>query len=525
MGVKCGIDLGTTFSSIAWYDQDRQQVDVVDLRCADGQRTVRSAVYYPGPGEPPVVGESAYNQRVPHPDRVLLAMKRSMGTAFRSQPIDGVEYTPQMVGASILRALADDAAAFLGEPVESVIVTVPAYFGDNERRATEEAVEQAGLELIQLMPEPHAAALAYSVDSICEILDRYLLVYDLGGGTFDVTLIHATAAGQAGDEVKVGIETICKAGNANLGGLNFDQALAELVADRALQQHGVDVFEDDSNEAVLMVNAEKAKRALGPHESTSVLADLAGHAVEVTRAEFEDVTRDLLNSTEDLLEVVFNEAQAACGVTRDQIDVILCGGATRMPMVKRMLTGVLGRDPIEHRNPDLLVSVGAAYRAYTIGGAAVPLAVPPAPDPDDPDAPQGPKQRTNVHITDQMVDVSRLAIGVEVVRTQPDGTPGYFISEVLPKGTRYDGSSRSRTFATAEDDSTDIEVVLYEGDSELPSECAELGAVVISGIPEGRPAGSPVEVTLSFTPSGVLVGTARDVTADIVVEIEIDRSK
>ncbi|HEX3990748.1 MAG TPA: Hsp70 family protein, partial [Acetobacteraceae bacterium] len=198
MPVRCGIDLGTTYSSISWFDPYNNRVDTIDLETADGAKVIRSVVYYPGQGDPVVVGETAWNARQQFPERVVVGIKRSMGMGYRTAAIDGVEYTPPQVSAEILKVLARDAQAYLGEEVKDVVITVPAYFGDNERAATLEAGQLAGLNVLALLPEPHAAALAFAVDKVADIVDRYLLVYDLGGGTFDVTLIHATTVRDPG---------------------------------------------------------------------------------------------------------------------------------------------------------------------------------------------------------------------------------------------------------------------------------------------------------------------------------------
>ncbi len=185
-----GIDLGTTYTSISYYEENSADVKTIDLvESADGLKTLRSVVYFPGSGEDPVVGSSAWNAYRQFPDRVVVGIKRSMGTGFTLN-MDGVDLTPQMISAEILKTVVRDAEGFLGEEMKDVVITVPAYFGDAERAATEEAGRLAGLNVLRLLPEPHAAALAYSIEKVANIIDRYLLVYDLGGGTFDVTLIH-----------------------------------------------------------------------------------------------------------------------------------------------------------------------------------------------------------------------------------------------------------------------------------------------------------------------------------------------
>ncbi len=367
MPVRCGIDLGTTYSAISWYDGFNNRVDTIDLESADGAKILRSVVYYPGGGHPPVVGDAAWNAARQAPDRVVVGIKRSMGTGFMVGPIDGERYSPPQVSAEILKTLAKDAQAFLGEEVKDVIITVPAYFGDNERAATEEAGKLAGLNVLQILPEPHAAALAYAVEKVADVHDKNLLVYDLGGGTFDVTLIRASAGG-SGADVNLKIETLCKDGNAALGGLDWDRILAEIVAEKVQQAHGVDVKQDPKNEAVLLDNCEKAKRLLSKVPSVTVMADLAGHQAEVTVDEFEDRTRDLVMQTRLLVEHVLDEAERAHGIKKDQIEILLTGGSSKMPMVRKMIEGVMGRPPRQYGNPELLVTIGAAYRGHLLDG-------------------------------------------------------------------------------------------------------------------------------------------------------------
>jgi molecular chaperone DnaK len=515
MALRCGIDLGTTFSAISWYDGYNHRVETIDLNSADGAKVIRSVVYYPGPGQPPVVGETAWNAAGQFPDRVIVGIKRSMGTGYKTPPIDGVEYTPPQVSAEILKVLARDAEAFLGEAVKDVIITVPAYFGDNERAATLEAGQIAGLNVLQLLPEPHAAALAFAVDRVADIKDRHLLVYDLGGGTFDVTLIHATAEGQAGADIDLTIETLCKDGNAALGGLDWDRVLADLVAEKVRQMHGVDVRQDPKNEAVLLDNCEKAKRHLSRTNSVSIVADLAHHQVDVTQAEFEDRTRDLLLQTRLLVEKVLDEAQKQHGIGRDRIEVLLTGGSSRMPMVRTMMEEVMGKPALQHGNPELLVTIGAAYRAHLLDAKVTKVVA----------DPQGKGARTDVGITDQdLTDQAAYPVGIEVLR--PNGQGGFdsFNTVIVPKEAKY-GEVFDREFRTAQDDMTEIPIILYKGESAALSECDPLMTFTISGLPAGRPRGQPVKVRLGYDHNGILRGTAVDVRTNMEVDILIDRSK
>ncbi len=517
MAVRCGIDLGTTYSAISWYDSYNNRVDTIDLESADGAKVIRSVVYYPGAGDAPVVGDTAWNAARQAPDRVIVGIKRSMGTAYKTAPIDGAEYAPQQVSAEILKALVKDAQTFLGEEVKDVIITVPAYFGDNERAATEEAGREAGLNVLGLLPEPHAAALAYSVEKVADIADKYLLVYDLGGGTFDVTLIHAKTEPNAGNSLNLKIETLCKDGNASLGGLDWDRALAEIVAEKVMQSDGVDVWQDPKNEAVLLDNCEKAKRHLTRTNNVSIVADLANHQAEVTVAEFEDRTRDRLLQTQMLLERVIEDAEGQHGVGKDKIEVMLTGGSSRMPMVKKMIEGVMGRPPLQHRNLDLLVTIGAAYWARLLEeDAPVPVPLPT----DDGQVVMTPLTVSPGGLT----DTALYAIGVEVLRPDGKGQFAKFNSVVVPAGARY-GEEFEKEFRTAEDNMTEIPVALHKGDASDIDQCEPLMTFTITGLPPNRPRGQRVRVKLGYDGSGIIRGTAVDVETNQRADIVVDRSK
>lgn len=516
MAVRCGIDLGTTYSAISWYDGYNNRVDTIDLESADGAKVIRSVVYYPGAGDAPVVGDTAWNAARRTPDRVIVGIKRSMGMAYKTAPIDGVEYAPQQVSAEILRALVKDAQTFLGEEVKDVIITVPAHFGDNERAATEEAGREAGLDVLGLLPEPHAAALAYSVEKVADITDKYLLVYDLGGGTFDVTLIRAKTESDAGNALNLKIETLCKDGNASLGGLDWDRALAEIVAEKVMQSDGVDVWQDPKNEAVLLDNCEKAKRHLTRSNNVSIVADLANHQAEVTVSEFEDRTRDLLLQTQMLLERVVEDAERQHSIGKDRIEVMLTGGSSRMPMVKKMIEGVMGRPPLQHRNLDLLVTIGAAYWARLLEEG--PVYVP------DPDPPDDDKTKMIPMTVGGLTDTALYAIGVEVLRPDGKGNVTRFNSVVVPAGARY-GEEFEKEFRTAEDNMTEIPVALHKGDSSDIDQCEPLMTFTITRLPPNRPRGQRVRVKLGYDGSGIIRGTAVDVETNQRADIVVDRSK
>jgi molecular chaperone DnaK len=511
MAVRCGIDLGTTYSAISLYDPHSNRVDTMDLETADGTKLLRSVVYYP-PGGNPVVGESAWNAARDTPDRVLVGIKRSMGTSYQTPSMDGKCFTPSEVSAEILKVLAADARTFLGEDVKDVVITVPAYFGDNERAATEEAGSLAGLNVLQLLSEPQAAAIGYAIERATEILDRHLVVCDLGGGTLDVTHVFPYLDAEDGGKLKV--RTLAKVGDIQLGGLDWDRELATLVAEQVKTEHAIDLFDDAKTEAVLLDNCERAKRHLSRAPNFAIIADLAGHQVEVSVSRFEAATAHLLSRCELRLEEVLSQAKDADGepVPRDQIEVLLAGGSTKMPMVRDMVTRVLGRPPRVYGNADLLVSAGAAYWAHLRDGGKVTVARPDA---------QGVPQRTQV--MGGLIDVSAHAVGIKVSR--PDGAGGWLSanSVVVPNGAEF-GRDFKKEFQTYEHGMTEIEIVLYKGDGEEIEDRNRLMTFTIGGLPEGRPAGQRVEVTLQFDPSGVLRGSAIDLATNKSCDIVVDRS-
>ncbi len=512
-----GIDLGTTYSVISYYEEIDNRVETVDLDSSDGGNLLPSVVYFPEGGQAPVVGQTAQNAGASHPARVIAGIKRSMGTSFQTAPIDGRKYTPQEVSAEILKCLVQDAERYLGEAVRDVVITVPAYFGDNERAATEEAGKLAGLNVLRLLPEPHAAALAFAVQRPQEMADRNILVYDLGGGTFDVTLIHTTLESAADDApASLRVDTLCKDGNAQLGGMDWDRALGEIVAEKVMSQEGVDLWNDSRIAAELLEKCEKAKRDLSRVSAVQIV--VGTHAVEVSRAEFEDRTSSLLLETELLLDNVLEQAESTHGIARGRIDLLLVGGSTYMPMVRKMATLKMDKEPILHKNPNLLVSMGAAYWAHLLSGdATVSVMV---------SGPNGKKNKTDLQVpTEGMGDQSTYSVGVEALR--PDGKGGFesFNSVILESGSKYGGQKKEKVYGTSEDNMKAIRIVLYKGESEDLNDCRKLAEFTITGLPPGLPAGTAVNVLLGYDQSGILTGKATLADTGKSVDIVYDRGK
>ena len=518
MTKRYGIDLGTTYSTISWYDDSRQEVKPLPLESEDGETTtLRSVVYYPAEGTP-VVGEVAWNTRKQDPGRVIVGIKRKMGDEYETEAMDGRRRTPLEVSADILRALKDNAEIEMGEAVEDVVITVPAYFGERQCAATMEAARIAGLNVLNILSEPHAAAVAYSIEQNSSLTNKHVLVYDLGGGTFDVTLIKPVIPAEfanSGDSVQsLTLNTLCKDGNRELGGLDWDDILIDIVAEKCMTQFDVDPRLDARNAAVLHDNCEKAKRALSKKSNEMVVADLQGHMIEVSRDEFEDRSSGLLLQTQMRLEQVLSEAEQTHGITRDQIDVLLCGGATRMPMVKQMIGSVFSGPPLEYRNPQLLVACGAAYVAHAMDQAAtIPLPGPGGEATDD---------RAVRIAEDSITDITCHAVGIQVIRADATGERRPFNAVVLERGTLF-GEQRQFVTETLFDNQVEVCIRLFEGDSDDIEECVHLVDFRIEGLPSERPRGRPIRTTLWFGANGIILGNAIDMETNTEIEIRYDR--
>ncbi|HID93775.1 MAG TPA: Hsp70 family protein [bacterium (Candidatus Stahlbacteria)] len=528
-----GIDLGTTFSAIGRYDEERRLVDIAELENADGRRILRSAVYYEEGGNI-VVGDTAVNAARQYPDRVITNIKRAMGSDWK-KTIDEQKLTPAKVSAEILKALKRDGETYFSKVIEDVVITVPAYFGDAQRFATEEAAKEAGLNVIRLLTEPCAAALAFAIDQIEEIAGKNILVYDLGGGTFDVTLIQPKHNGPEKGIIALKIGTLLKDGDRELGGTDWNEKLIEFVAQRCKEQYDFDPQLEPVDEAILKENCEKAKRDLSRAQKVSILCDTKGHQVEVNREKFEELTLARLEETKHRLENVLKQAEDK-GIKRDKISVLLCGGATAMPMVEKMITEVMGKPPLRHRHPELLVVRGAAYAAFL--GQEVEA------EPEPGEEKEGIPKKEQSHIVvkykgkdtkiqlppeEGLTDVGK-PIGVEVIDesdpTKQKTKVACVIENNAPTGEIYE-----KPFYTISEGQTEVDIVIHEakrendGNEESLDRWERLAKVSISGLPPARPAGKEVRVRLRYDESGIIRGNAWDVETNEEVAIEIDRKK
>ncbi|AAD35460.1 MULTISPECIES: molecular chaperone DnaK [Thermotoga] len=463
-----GIDLGTTNSVIAWMKPDGT-VEVIPN--AEGSRVTPSVVAFTKSGEI-LVGEPAKRQMILNPERTIKSIKRKMGTDYKVR-IDDKEYTPQEISAFILKKLKNDAEAYLGGEIKKAVITCPAYFNDAQRQATKEAGIIAGLEVLRIINEPTAAALAYGLDKAGK--EEKVLVYDLGGGTFDVSIL------EIGEGV---IEVIATAGNNHLGGDDFDQRLIDWMAEEFKKQHGIDLREDRQALQRLRDAAEKAKIELSTKMETDVSLPFIAVSpsgqplhleMRITRSLFESLTRDLVEMTRGPIEQALNDAKLS---PQDIDEIILVGGMTRVPMVQRFIKEFFGKEPNKSVNPDEAVAIGAAIQAAILAGT------------------EGAKGRDIV-----LVDVTPLTLGIEV--------KGGLFEPIIPRNTKIP-VRKSKIFTTVEDGQTEVEIRVYQGERPIARENIFLGSFKLVGIPPA-PRGVPqIEVTFDIDSDGIVHVSAKD---------------
>ena len=462
MGKVIGIDLGTTNSCVAVLEGGEPVV----IANAEGNRTTPSVVGFAKNGER-LVGETAKRQAITNPDRTIASIKRYMGTDHTVE-IDGKKYTPQDISAMILGKLKADAESYLGEKVTEAVITVPAYFTDSQKQATKDAGKIAGLDVKRIINEPTAASLAYGLDKDEE--QHKILVYDLGGGTFDVSIL------ELGDGV---FEVLATNGNNKLGGDDFDEALLNFMADSFAKENGVDLRKDNMAHQRLKEAAEKAKKELSSAQTTNVNLPFITvnengplHLnMDITRAKFDQLTADLVNATIEPMK----KAMADAGVSNSDLSkVILVGGSTRIPAVQEAVKKITGKEPFKGINPDECVAIGAAIQAGVLTGAVNDVL---------------------------LLDVTPLSLSIE--------TLGGVATKLIERNTTIP-TKKSQIFSTAADNQTAVDIHVMQGEREMAADNTTLGRFQLSGIPPA-PRGIPqIEVTFDIDANGIVNVHAKD---------------
>ena len=462
MAKVIGIDLGTTNSCVAVLEGGEPTV----IANSEGMRTTPSVVGFKKDGER-LVGETAKRQAVTNPDRTISSIKRHMGENYKVT-IDGKDYTPQDISAMILTKLKNDAESYLGEKVTEAVITVPAYFSDAQKQATKDAGRIAGLDVKRIINEPTAASLAYGLDK--EEGSHKILVYDLGGGTFDVSIL------ELGDGV---FEVLATNGDTHLGGDDFDEVILNYLADNFAKEHGVDLRADKMALQRLKEAAEKAKKELSSSQTTNinlpfitVTADGPLHMnVDLTRAKFDQLTEHLVQRTIEPMK----KAMADAGVTNADISkVILVGGSTRIPAVQEAVKKVTGKEPFKGINPDECVAIGAAIQAGVLTG--------------------------EVHDV-LLLDVTPLSLSIE--------TLGGVATKLIERNTTIP-TKKSQIFSTAADNQTAVDIHVMQGEREMARDNTTLGRFQLTGIAPA-PRGIPqIEVTFDIDANGIVNVSAKD---------------
>ena len=475
MAKTIGIDLGTTNSVVAVMEGGKPTV----IANAEGSRTTPSIVGFSKTGER-LVGQLAKRQAILNPDKTIASIKRHMGDDYKVN-IDGKDYTPQEISAMILRKLADDASSYLGEKVTSAVITVPAYFNDAQRQATKDAGKIAGLDVLRIVNEPTAAALAYGLE---KDKAEKVLVFDLGGGTFDVSIL------EIGDGVH---EVLSTSGDTHLGGDDFDQKIMDWMCDEFKKLEGIDLRNDKQAMQRIKEAAEKAKCELSSLMETNInlmfiTADANGPKhldLNLTRAKFEDLCYDLLERCKKPVEQAIQDA----GISKSEInEVVLVGGSSRIPAVQKLVKDYTGKEPNQSVNPDEVVAVGAAVQAGVLAGEVKDIV---------------------------LLDVTPLTLGIE--------TLGGVMTALVPRNTTIP-VSKSQIFSTAENNQTAVDIQVLQGERPMARDNKSLGMFRLEGIAPAMRGIPQIEVTFDIDANGIVNVSAKDKATNKEQKITITNS-
>ena len=475
MAKTIGIDLGTTNSVVAVMEGGKPTV----IANAEGMRTTPSIVGFSKTGER-LVGQLAKRQAILNPDKTIASIKRHMGEDYKKN-IDGKDYTPQEISAMILRKLADDASNYLGEKVTSAVITVPAYFNDAQRQATKDAGKIAGLDVLRIVNEPTAAALAYGLE---KDKSEKVLVFDLGGGTFDVSIL------EIGDGVH---EVLSTSGDTHLGGDDFDEKVMNWICDEFKKTEGIDLRGDKQAMQRIKEAAEKAKCELSSVVETNInlpfiTADANGPKhldLSLTRAKFEDLCHDLLERCKKPVEQAIQDA----GISKGDInEVVLVGGSSRIPAVQQLVKDYTGKEPNQSVNPDEVVAVGAAIQAGVLAGEVNDIV---------------------------LLDVTPLTLGIE--------TLGGVMTPLVPRNTTIP-VSKSQVFSTAENNQTAVDIQVLQGERPMARDNKSLGMFRLEGIAPAMRGVPQIEVTFDINANGIVNVSAKDKATNKEQKITITNS-
>jgi len=487
-GLAVGIDLGTTFSAIAYLNEQLGKAEIIPNK--ESERITPSVVMFED--ESVIVGRIARDAAVAESDRVVEFVKREMGKSLEdfSFELNGKNFSAETISAFILKKLKNDAEDYLGRPITDAVITVPAYFNDAERNATKNAGTIAGLNVIRIINEPVAAALAYGLDKLGK--DQTVFVFDLGGGTFDVTIIKIEGNN---------INMIATNGDHRLGGKDWDDAIIGYVSEKFQQEHGLDPLDDRQAYQDLQNRAVQAKITLTQRPKAKIFCTYAGKmlTIELTREKFEELTSVLVERCRSLSEYVLEEVK----LSWNDIDtVLLAGGSTRMPMIKEMLKKITGKQLCEEVNPDECVALGAAYQAGMLKLAGEVSANP---------------------MVNKLKSIEIHLINSHTLSTAlwDDQTESNYKYPMIPKMTRIP-TQKQGNFRTAFDNQTTVKIEVLEGEADALEDLTKLGECLLTGLPP-RPKGQAIEVVFNYNEDGMLEINAQDKATGIKANAVIER--